>query len=1460
MKLKFLNLKPFFAVLIFFCVTNSVAQKYLPTDWGTGIDGTTCSTTCPNILLGYVDFNYNGSGATPASWNILQVGRYGLVGAANQSLATSVGGYTGTNNMIGGGGYTIVSNPSTIKAGATGNLSNLQNITNNPYADGGFLIIRGDIENAFTYTIRGLQGDGTDQAKYCVRVKIRNVGRQLPNEDNACNEQGDIIKIGISTQGGSYTFSGKYNTLESPCSEFPAGNWNGQYNNNYSVIKRYGDYAVFEGTVTLSGGADNFSISFRPLRADNGATMAIESIEVYGCVPKYTQILDADNNVVGNNVSSYSACATEHLTLRAVSGFVETGEDVVWQKNGVYYGTGNNITISVPAEDVSDVYTASGSLGSYSITIKGLYCCHLIGELVPVFAEHFNYLTEGSNCARLPDNPGPPPYPRIDPRYTYDCPAPNDGHYSVSKTTSNSPGQWYSWPSSFTEHTCYAGGTFGAASEYVNTAACNPTSGMLVVNARQRLSGYDYFYRHTLTGLCDNTYYELSAWYATLAPGSPAKVDMRFGVFMEDADGTVPDDRTPIAYFDTGEMKDETKTVWKEATLSFKTPATGTGRYRLMVNNVTQTTETNGNDIAIDDIVIKKCVPRFGTVEQISHQTSIDICLMNPEPITLIFDAPYSIKERVGNGSNVWVQWAYSDISINGPWTSLGLATINDTIRTITEADYPTGNGAVRYYLAKVSSDYTRVTTLNPLLDICGNDAVSNVFTLRRVIGVDINITPGVDTLRVCFNSPFTITASTSAATEWGWRYGSANGAYITNGGATSSNEAHKTYSKASAQVSDEGKYFFDVKNGDCEAIDSIYVKVLTTAEENTVRYAICDNENYRFQYGGFVDTTFMAGETNSDIYTFFLDNNCGITVHFDLTVNPAFFNEQIVNISDRELPYIWTGHNKTFNASGTYYDSLQTNTTTLCDSIYKLNLIVKQTIRITESSTICQPDVYVFYGKIFNTTTLIVDSLVIGATNDTIFNLDLTVNPTFFYEQTVNISDRELPYIWIGHNKSFYATGTYYDSLQTNTITHCDSIYKLNLIVKQTIRITERDTVCQPDVYVFYGKIFNTTTFIVDSLVIGATNDTIFNLSLWVGQKYFIPINDNICSGPPYNRNGFNIINPQTQIYYDSLFTSLGCDSIRILNLTVNQPIETNINASICSGEIYNQYGFNESVEGTYHIDEITADGCDSTSYLHLSVEVPFSVNDFVITDDLCQGDKAFTFTVPLGTTTNNVNCLINFVPNVGFTPTSATVNQGNNKITVTIPQGTPAGTYEMFISFKEDGANCFAPPTKVTFTIDISIIEQKWDDVIAVLNKKYGGYDFEIYSYQWYKNGEPLSGKNGSYLYTYPEKLDTAAYYYVELVTSEGVVQSCWLYPKVYVPCADCPQFIEVELLPNAQIKTNQPGVASIYNLQGILVGSQKFEAGTTELKITVPKGIYILRIVLKDGYSEVFKFIKN
>ncbi len=122
------------------------------------------------------------------------------------------------------------------------------------------------------------------------------------------------------------------------------------------------------------------------------------------------------------------------------------------------------------------------------------------------------------------------------------------------------------------------------------------------------------------------------------------------------------------------------------------------------------------------------------------------------------------------------------------------------------------------------------------------------------------------------------------------------------------------------------------------------------------------------------------------------------------------------------------------------------------------------------------------------------------------------------------------------------------------------------------------------------------------------------------------------ICSGATYT--GYGFAENATGIYSKITKTTEGCDSTYYLNLTVNLPKDTTLNDSICQYETYTKNGFNEgplNITGnfSYKLDLTTAAGCDSTVYLNLTVN---PVKDTILYGDVYQGysytDHGFDYT----------------------------------------------------------------------------------------------------------------------------------------------------------------------------------------------------------------------------------------
>ncbi|MEI7597237.1 MAG: T9SS type A sorting domain-containing protein, partial [Bacteroidota bacterium] len=88
---------------------------------------------------------------------------------------------------------------------------------------------------------------------------------------------------------------------------------------------------------------------------------------------------------------------------------------------------------------------------------------------------------------------------------------------------------------------------------------------------------------------------------------------------------------------------------------------------------------------------------------------------------------------------------------------------------------------------------------------------------------------------------------------------------------------------------------------------------------------------------------------------------------------------------------------------------------------------------------------------------------------------------------------------------------------------------------------------------------------------------------------------------------NSYTTANTYTASYTDIN----GCDSIYTLNLTVNQPFHSIINAQICANSSYNWRGNTYTTTNTYNVSFTDINGCDSIYTLNLTVNnIDVSVN----------------------------------------------------------------------------------------------------------------------------------------------------------------------------------------------------------------------------------------------------------
>ncbi len=184
-------------------------------------------------------------------------------------------------------------------------------------------------------------------------------------------------------------------------------------------------------------------------------------------------------------------------------------------------------------------------------------------------------------------------------------------------------------------------------------------------------------------------------------------------------------------------------------------------------------------------------------------------------------------------------------------------------------------------------------------------------------------------------------------------------------------------------------------------------------------------------------------------------------------------------------------------------------------------------------------------------------------------------------------------------NNQNLTQAGVYFDTL-TNAV-GCDSLITLNLSVNSFASSSINATICQGQNYTFNNQTLTQSGVYFDTLSTTTGCDSIVTLTLNVGSASASSVTQAICSGNSFDFNGQTY--SQTGTYTATLSNASGCDSVVTLNLTVSNTIQNNITQSICSGESFLFDGQQLTQGGTYTANYTGSGGCDSTVILNLSV-----------------------------------------------------------------------------------------------------------------------------------------------------------------------------------------------------------------------------------------------------------------
>ncbi|PKP00674.1 MAG: hypothetical protein CVU11_17110, partial [Bacteroidetes bacterium HGW-Bacteroidetes-6] len=187
-----------------------------------------------------------------------------------------------------------------------------------------------------------------------------------------------------------------------------------------------------------------------------------------------------------------------------------------------------------------------------------------------------------------------------------------------------------------------------------------------------------------------------------------------------------------------------------------------------------------------------------------------------------------------------------------------------------------------------------------------------------------------------------------------------------------------------------------------------------------------------------------------------------------------------------------------------------------------------------------------------------------------------INVIPDFFSIENHAICNGET-YLW--HGTNYTTTGTY--TATYSTAQGCDSVYTLNLTVNPEYTFIENHAICNGETYLWHGTNYTATGTYTATYSTAQGCDSVYTLNLTVNPEYTFIENHAICNGETYLWHGTNYT--ATGTYTATYSTAQGCDSVYTLNLTVNTEYTFTENHAICNGETYLWHGTTYDTSGTY-------------------------------------------------------------------------------------------------------------------------------------------------------------------------------------------------------------------------------------------------------------------------------------
>ncbi len=241
---------------------------------------------------------------------------------------------------------------------------------------------------------------------------------------------------------------------------------------------------------------------------------------------------------------------------------------------------------------------------------------------------------------------------------------------------------------------------------------------------------------------------------------------------------------------------------------------------------------------------------------------------------------------------------------------------------------------------------------------------------------------------------------------------------------------------------------------------------------------------------------------------------------------------------------------------------------------------------------------------------------------------------------------------------------------------------------VRPVFANTISQVICQGDTATFNGNTYFQAGNYLNSLQTIFGCDSLVTLNLVLNPSYLDTVTTSICDNDSISFQGTTF--SDTGIYPFNYNTINGCDSIIVLNLTVNPTFSITENVAICDNYLWPVNNQNYTQSGTYTANFNSVNNCDSIHTLNLQVTQTPTAPVLIANFPKCPGDNLTISSV-------NENYPIFWTGPNGYTSTNYT-----NTFPL-FPEET--GTYSAYFNLN----NCISPAASVIAAIEF---DKTFDD----------------------------------------------------------------------------------------------------------------------------------------------------